>query len=150
MYRWSLIAAFVALSTLPASLGAQARAASGSAAQSKAGSADSVWLNTSSGVYHCPGTQYFGSTRRGRFLTEAEAQKAGYRPAYGRTCGAALATALKLSDAGSGVRVWVNTNSRVYHCPGTRYYGNTKQGRYMTESAARGGGNRPAGGRACS
>ena len=26
------------------------------------------------------------------------------------------------------VRVWVNTGSGVYHCPGTRYYGNTARG----------------------
>src|SRR5262245_51159906 len=110
MYRWSLIAAFVAFSGLPASLGAQSRADSVPATQPKARSADSVWLNTSSGVYHCRGTQYFGATRRGRYLAEAEAQKAGYRPAYGRTCGAPLATALKSSDFGSSVRVWVNTN----------------------------------------
>jgi micrococcal nuclease len=29
-------------------------------------------------------------------------------------------------------RVWVNTSSRVYHCPGTRYYGNTARGEYLT------------------
>jgi hypothetical protein len=150
MYRWSQIVAFVALSGLPAFLGAQSRADGGGKAQSKLGAADSVWLNTSSGVYHCAGTQYFGSTRRGRYLAEVDAQKAGYRPAYGRTCGVPLATALKSMDTTTGVRVWVNSSSRVYHCPGTRYYGNTKQGRYMTESAARNGGNRPAGGRSCS
>ena len=31
-------------------------------------------------------------------------------------------------------QVWVN--GMVYHCPGTRYYGNTKSGEYMTEQAA--------------
>ncbi len=31
------------------------------------------------------------------------------------------------------VRVWVNTNSGVYHCPGTRWHGKTKQGKYLSE-----------------
>ena len=47
-------------------------------------------------------------------------------------------------------RVWVNTASKVYHCPGTRYYGNTKQGAYMSESDARSRGFRAAAGRQCS
>jgi cytoskeletal protein CcmA (bactofilin family) len=45
-----------------------------------------VWVNTASGVYHCPGTQYYGQTRRGSFLTQDEAQREGYRAAYGRAC----------------------------------------------------------------
>jgi hypothetical protein len=28
------------------------------------------------------------------------------------------------------VKVWVNTNSGVYHCPASQWYGKTKQGRY--------------------
>ncbi len=47
------------------------------------------------------------------------------------------------------VRVWLNTSSRVYHCPGSTYYGNTSRGQYMTESAAVRTGARPAGGRRC-
>jgi sugar lactone lactonase YvrE len=120
--------------------------------------ADSVWVNTNTDVYHCPGTRYFGNTVRGRFMSEADARAAGNRPAYGRTCGPISNATRAAPDstpsnallvAPSGARVWVNTSSRVYHCPGTRYYGNTKAGRYMTEEAARSGGNRPAGGRRC-
>ena len=39
--------------------------------------ADSVWVNTSSGVYHCPGAQWFGRTVRGRFLTEHDPRQSG-------------------------------------------------------------------------
>jgi micrococcal nuclease len=49
----------------------------------------------------------------------------------------------------AAVRVWVNTASAVYHCPGTRYYGNTKEGRYMTQDEAKRGGNLAAYGRTC-
>ena len=46
-------------------------------------------------------------------------------------------------------RVWVNTASKVYHCPGTRYYGNTSRGSYMTEAEAKANGYRAAYGRLC-
>lgn len=45
-----------------------------------------VWVNTASGVYHCPGTRYYGATKRGAYMTQAAAQKANHRPAYGRVC----------------------------------------------------------------
>jgi hypothetical protein len=32
--------------------------------------------------------------------------------------------------------VWVNTESKVYHMAGTRYYGKTKHGQYACKSAA--------------
>lgn len=46
-----------------------------------------VWVNTRSGVYHCPGSKWYGTTKQGQYMGECEAQGAGYRPAYGRACG---------------------------------------------------------------
>ena len=43
----------------------------------------------------------------------------------------------------------MNTASKVYHCPGTRYYGNTAKGSYMAEAEALKNGYRAAYGRSC-
>ena len=40
--------------------------------------------------------------------------------------------------------VWVNTDSHVYHKAGTRWYGKTKKGQYMTEQEAVKAGNKAA------
>lgn len=45
-----------------------------------------VWVNTASGVYHCPGTRWYGNIKKGRYMTQAEAKKAGHRAAYGKEC----------------------------------------------------------------
>jgi hypothetical protein len=39
-----------------------------------------VWVNTSTKVYHTEG-QFYGTTKKGKFMTEADAQKAGYKAA---------------------------------------------------------------------
>ena len=33
-------------------------------------------------------------------------------------------------------KVWLNATTRVYHCPADRYYGRTKDGKYLTEPEA--------------
>ena len=67
-----------------------ATAASASAPASKtsatrqappANSAGMVWVNTDSGIYHKPGTRWYGKTRQGKYMTEADAMKAGYHAA---------------------------------------------------------------------
>ncbi len=77
------------------------------------------------------GTTYSGATRSG---------------ACGHHGGVANFGSL---NAGSS-KVWVNTASKVYHCPGTQYYGKTKAGSYMTETAAKAAGDRPNDGKVCS
>jgi len=57
---------------------------------------------------------------------------------------------LALAGQAAAVQVWVNAGSGVYHCPGTRYYQNTKRGELIEEDQARESGFRPAHGRACS
>ena len=39
-----------------------------------------VWVNLESKVYHKEG-KYYGATKKGKFMTEADAQKAGFRAA---------------------------------------------------------------------
>ncbi len=46
-----------------------------------ANSAGMVWVNTDSGIYHKPGTRWYGKTKQGKYMTEADAVKAGYKAA---------------------------------------------------------------------
>ena len=64
---------------------------------------------------------------------------------------AAAPSAATAPAAGGGLgQVWVNSSSKVYHCSGTKYYGETKQGEYMTEAAAKTADNHADHGKACS
>lgn len=53
------------------------------------------------------------------------------------------------SQPTGGGQVWVNTQDKVYHCPGTQWYGKTKQGEYMSETQARTQGFRADHNKAC-
>lgn len=53
------------------------------------------------------------------------------------------------TDAQHPGDVWVNKENHTYHCAGSKWYGKTKKGEYMSEAAARGGRNHSATGKAC-
>jgi hypothetical protein len=40
-----------------------------------------VWVNTETGVYHREGSRFYGTTRKGKYMTEQDAIQAGYKPA---------------------------------------------------------------------
>jgi len=64
--------------------------------------------------------------------SSASSNKNSTRSSGNRNKGTTTATGAGNPDA----KVWVNTATGVYHCAGTKWYGKTKAGEYMTQREA--------------
>ena len=50
------------------------------------GGAGKVWVNSGSKRYHCEGTKFYGKTKEGAYMGEAEAKAQGYQGLRGKSC----------------------------------------------------------------
>jgi hypothetical protein len=149
--------------TLFASLTAVAQAPAGAPAGSTGQCKDGSYWNGSSKSGACRGHQgiqtWWGTGAPAAATSQKPPSSAAPMPA---STAAATAANAKTSSptppkpsptaapGGGPGMVWVNTSTKVYHCYGDRYYGKTKEGKYMSEADAKAMGAKPDAGKGCS
>ncbi|MES2180548.1 MAG: hypothetical protein V4493_00410 [Pseudomonadota bacterium] len=75
-----------ATTTAPDKAATTAKPMAAPTAVAAGGGAGKVWVNDKSKTYHCEGTAYYGKTKSGSYMTEAEAKAKGNHADHGKAC----------------------------------------------------------------
>ena len=84
--EWYGAASANAASTAVATAPSPATAAAPAPASASPDTPGMVWVNTPKKVYHCPNTQWYGKTKQGEYMTEAQAKAQGFQANRGKPC----------------------------------------------------------------
>jgi hypothetical protein len=141
-----LIASVIIAAGLIVSVTSNAQAPTGSTGECK----DGIYTSAASKRGACAGHGGVKDWYSSAAPAKAPATPAATAPASPAVKNSATPMAAAPAAGGGPGQVWVNTKSKVYHCPRDKWYGKTKQGEYMTEAAAKAAGDHADHGKGCS
>ncbi len=72
--------------TTPKAMSAKKTSSAASKTAAPGGGPGLVWVNSSSKIYHCLGSTEYGRTKKGSYMSEADAKAAGNRAARNKAC----------------------------------------------------------------